>query len=293
MNTLRFVLMLEGCCVLSWAQGASSLTARELFYRDDGAPAAAAAKSAPKKQGSSPKVDPKVTTAGKATEPAGGAVESASARPGLPANQVSVVPAGLHLGVRYNVLQVTDRAAKTSKPVDPDTAFRAGDCVAIELTPNRDGFLYVFNAGSSGAWQALLPSPQMPNQRNFVRRGLTTVIPSEHCFEFDSSPGSEKLLVVITEREEDQKRLSDAIRGSSQEGKPPARASDSATLLAGGRLMRDLEMMRTGQLIGRDIKIAKVGSPKAEGERPHSVYAVRASTSPNERLVIEIALRHD
>jgi hypothetical protein len=133
----------------------------------------------------------------------------------------------------------------------------------------------------------------MPGQENLVRRGARMVIPSEHCFEFDSTPGVERMLVVITEREEDQKRLSDSVRNPAAEPARPAKPRESGTLLAGGPFMRDLEMMRTGQLIGRDIKIAKVGAPQAQGEQPYAVYAVRSSSAPNERLVIEIQLRHE
>jgi hypothetical protein len=64
-------------------------------------------------------------------------------------------------------------------------------------------------------------------------------------------------------------------------------------MLAGGRLPQQLEMMREGQLIGRDIKLAKIGASKQEGEPENSVYAVRTSTSASDRLVIEIALRHE
>jgi hypothetical protein len=110
------------------------------------------------------------------------------------------------------------------------------------------------------------------------------VVPSEHCFEFDRNPGVEKLLVVLTERQEDQRSLGDAIRKTG--GTEPQ-------LLATTQLNQEIELLRDGQLIGRDIKIAKIGAPQAENEPPHSVYAVRASAAPNERLVIEIELRHD
>jgi hypothetical protein len=291
--------MISGCwCAGAWAQTTSTLTARELFYRDDAAAAAPASKTQPKKQ--PPKqTEPTRTAASKTANKAGETktpepsreVRADARGPSTPSG-VPVVTAS-NLGVRYNVLLVTDRQKKTRKAVDPDSSFRAGDCFAVELTPNRDGYLYVFNAASSGAWQPLLPSSQMPAQENFVRRGARMVIPSDHCFEFDNTPGVERLLVVITEREEDQKRLSDSIRNPAPENQRPARPRESGTLLAGGALMRDLEMMRTGQLIGRDIKIAKVGTPQAEGEQPHAVYAVRNSTAPNERLMIEIPLRHE
>lgn len=275
-------------CAGAWAQETSSLTARELFYRDDSSPAPAARPQSKKKAAESKPPAVAAVPPGTQTK-----TETASTQPSAVRNTggAAFVKAAMHLGVRYNVLLVTDRETKARKPVDPDSRFRAGDCVAIELASNRDGFLYVFNAGSTGAWQALLPSPQMPDQRNVVRNGTPMVLPSDHCFEFDNTPGSEKLLVVITEREEDQKRLSDAIRSSGDERRPPPR--EGGTLVAGGALMRDLEMMRTAQLIGRDIKIAKVGTPQAAGEKPHSVYAVNSAASSDQRLVIEIVLRHD
>jgi hypothetical protein len=269
-----------------WAQS-SALTARELFYREDDTASSkagtAARKSGGKKKSRTTTTTTTTTTAGRKTDPK---TEKSGAGP-RPATSdgTPVIPAaGLHFGVRYNVLQITDRETRARKPVDPDSRFRAGDCVAVDLTANRDGFVYVFNQSSTGKWQALLPSPEMPEQSNAIRSGRAVVVPSEHCFEFDSNPGVEKLLVVLTEREEDQRSLGDAIR----------RTGESAPqLLAVTRLNQEIELLRERQLIGRDIKIAKIGAPKAENETPHSVYAVRASAAPDERLVIEIELRHD
>ncbi|MEZ5356715.1 MAG: DUF4384 domain-containing protein [Bryobacteraceae bacterium] len=303
---MRYCICLAVAALLAPAAGAQGLTARELFYRDDGATPAAKppaktptrrtttrAKAAPKppreavprhdtveKQAVQIAVEgsPKVTAPNasvpdprpEVTTPDGSLVKTASAT---------------HFGVRYNVVQVTDRNSKARKPVDPETAFHAGDCVGVELMSNRDGFLYVFNKASSGAWQVLLPSSEMPDQANTVRRGETQVVPGSYCFEFDNNAGTEKLLVVLTEREEDARGLGDAIRESGGAPEPKA-----PMVLA---LNRRIEMLREGQLIGRDIKIAKIGEPQAAGEPAHAVYAVRASTGPSERLVLEIDLRHE
>lgn len=264
--SMRFTWLIPVAASLLQAQEASKLTARELFYREESAPVPTT-QPKPKPKAEVPKPKPKqTTTATNTTTPTG----------------VPVVQAAMHLGVRYNVLQITDREASKRRPVDPDKTFKSGDCVAIELTPNRSGFLYVFNRGTSGAWQPLLPSPDMPEERNRVANGQTTVIPSEHCFEFDGKAGTEKLLVVLTQNEQDAHKLSESLRTGAPLA--PAAPPKEPTMLA---------MMREGQLIGRDIKLAKVGTSTQEGEPPNSVYAVRTSASATDRLVIEIALRHD
>jgi Domain of unknown function (DUF4384) len=286
---MKLTWLVPVVCAGLQAQESSGLTARELFYKDD----AAAAKPPVKPRAKAPAQTPAVkdNSVELASNPP--ATDLVPANAGTTPTGVPVIQAGLHLGVRYNVLKVVDRESNKRESVDSDSSFRAGDCVAIELAPNRNGFLYVFNRGTTGAWQPLLPSPDMPNERNRVFNLKPVTIPTEHCFEFDANAGTERLLVVITEKEEDARRLSDAMRqrsGADPAPPPPAR---TPAMLAGGRIPHELEMMRAGQMIGRDIKIAKVGVSRQEGEPANAVYAVKTSASVNDRLVIEIALRHE
>ncbi|MFN7925248.1 MAG: DUF4384 domain-containing protein, partial [Bryobacteraceae bacterium] len=196
--------------------------------------------------------------------------------------------------VRYNVLRVTDRAAKKRVPVDADTAFHSGDCVAIQVEPNRSGYLYVFNLGSSGSWQPLLPSPQMPEENNRVASGKPLLVPRDHCFEFDGTAGKERLLLVVTEREEDMRRLGETMRRSMGDPKPaPAGSDKGQIMMAGGRMPSELAFLQQAQMIGRDIKIAKIGTAQSEGEEANAVYAVKTSTSASDRLVVEVVLRHE
>src|SRR5258708_10605564 len=83
-----------------------------------------------------------------------------------------------HLGLRYNMLLI-DPPTKQARAVDPDGKFKAGDCFAIELSPNRDGYLYISNLGSSGEWQPLLPSLLMPNEASSVKAGAKVRNPQE------------------------------------------------------------------------------------------------------------------
>ena len=93
-----------------------------------------------------------------------------------------------------------------------------------------------------------------------------------------------------TGQPKDARRLSDAMKESG--GKTPALSGQ--TMLAGGKLMHELEQIRAGQMIGRDIRIAKIGAAPAEqSDAPNAVYAVKTSTSANDRLVLEIALHHE
>ena len=278
-------------CAGLCAQGKSGLTARELFYGEETSAVNAkppVVKPKPQPPARTPPRRPvPVPPVAGPEEPvavAGGATPS-----GVPVISVAATATPKHLGVRYNVLQLVDREAKKREPVNPDTPFHAGDCVAIQLAPNRDGYLYVFNRGTTGAWQPLLPSPEMPGERNRVLNGKPMTVPSDHCFEFDTNAGTERMLVVITEKEEDARRLSEAMK---QSGGEPA-AGQERTMLAGGKLVRELEMLRQGQMVGRDIKIAKVGASRDDNEPANSVYAVRTSAGSNDRLVIEIALRHE
>ncbi|MEZ5404327.1 MAG: DUF4384 domain-containing protein [Bryobacteraceae bacterium] len=295
---MRYLLSLGVVSALfSASAGAQGLTARELFYRDD-----AAAEAAPKSGGTKAK-GPVARRKRPPAEKKGG-IEIAVEKPpvvgpprtGKPETRNAevrtpdgsqVIRAATNFGVRYNVVQITDRSTKAHQAVDPDTRFRAGDCLAIELMSNRDGYLYVFNQASSGAWQVLLPSVEMADQPNTLRRGRTQVVPGDYCFELDDKPGTEKLLVVLTERQQDVHDLGDAIRAKPE----PERGG---TLLAANRpINQRIEMLRADQLIGRDIKIAKIGTTVSEGEPAHSVYAVRAAEGPDERLVLDIQLRHE
>ena len=66
-----------------------------------------------------------------------------------------------HLGVRYNLALVRNPATRELVDVEPEHNFSKGDCVSLRFMPNRSGFLYVFNHGSSGAWSTVWPTEEM------------------------------------------------------------------------------------------------------------------------------------
>ncbi len=175
-----------------------------------------------------------------------------------------------HLGLRYSILLV-DPETRNTRAVDPDAMLHEGDCFAIEFVANRSGNLYAFNHGSSGAWQLLMPSPQMLNEASSAKAGEVRRLPAEHCFRLDNKPGVEKMVLAITERPDDVRDLKDLLAKASA-----------------GDLLNSWQ-----SLTGRDLKLEKIEKPESPGERPHTVYAVKSSAAESDRLVVEIQIHHE
>ena len=174
-----------------------------------------------------------------------------------------------------------DPETRRSQLVDPNTNFAAGDCLALEFSPNRDGHLYVFNLQSSGQWQVLLPSLQMPGEASLVKAEKTVRVPQEYCFRLDNPPGVETLLVVVTEREEDVDELQRAVLNSGDQRAAESHVSD------------DVDRWRKQQLGGRDIAVQALGREAARNEEPFSVYVVLTASEANTRIIVEVKIRHE
>lgn len=203
----------------------------------------------------------------------------------------SILLADLRFGLEYNLLSV-DRETGISTEVDPDSNFRDGDCLAVRFTPNRAGRIYVFNVGSSGKYQLMLPSPTETDESNFVAAGATLEVPQNHCLRINPPRGVETLRIVIT----DEERLIEEMKKGAgpktpvQPVAPPAKKA--APLLEAQAL--EQEFGRDGSLAGRDLSLEKVNKAVLPNERPYSVYAVlNSSSASGNRIVIDIKLRHE
>lgn len=200
-----------------------------------------------------------------------------------------------NLGVRYNIIKVNPQNGADQVAVPADTTFKKGDCVAIRLAPNRGGFLYVFNQGTSGKWQPLIPSEDLPDEPATVKPYQVVAIPGQHCFEMDDPAGDERLFVMITEKPEDIKNLDDMLRKLGKPAAQPAGAPQQrpdAMVVAMNNLSNTIQGLQS-QLASRDIKITKVAQPMSKGELPHTVFFTNAAASSNDNLIMEIKLRHN
>lgn len=217
--------------------------------------------------------------------------------------QTGVVPASdkkPRLGLRYNILKVDPKGRTEPREVDPDTAFHEGDCVAIRFTPNRSGYLYVFNQGSTGQWQALLPSSEMPEESNVVQAFRSVTVPENYCFLFDANPGAERLVVIISDSKKDIEELNGLIRGNKKgdppqpagaEETPPSKPKPGEMLLAANLNARINSL--AGAMQARDLKVQKVVQPMSREEPPHSVYVVAANYRDQDLFLHEIRLKHE
>lgn len=188
---------------------------------------------------------------------------------------------------------MVDPESRRVQAADPDQAFREGNCLAVEVAPNRDGDLYVFNHGSSGDWQLLMPSPLMPGEPTSVKASQLVRLPADHCFILDNQPGVETLVLVVTELKEDVQSIR-ALLGAQGDGSN----ATSPPVLTPVTTAANLSSVRAKieawqQLASRDMGIQKLAQPQSAGERPFSVYAVNSSAAEAGRLVIEIKIRHE
>ena len=142
------------------------------------------------------------------------ALRAAASATALTPNSPVLKPAA-NLGVRYNILKVNlETSVRTEVP--PDTVFHEKDCVAVRIQPNRGGFLYVFAEESSGRFRALIPSEEAAEDSNVVRAYNLMDVPQNYCFEMDDKPGTERLLLVVTDKPEDVMKLNDSLRKNAE-----------------------------------------------------------------------------
>jgi Domain of unknown function (DUF4384) len=81
------------------------------------------------------------------------------------------------------------------KQVRPDYSFRSGDHFYLEVTANRDGWLYVLHAAPGGSLKQLWPRRQ---DDNTIKSGQTYQVPPKPgVFIFDKDVGQEYFYVAI------------------------------------------------------------------------------------------------
>jgi hypothetical protein len=272
----------------------SNLTARTLFYRenpdDDQLPRVSATKprSAKKNETSS-----RTAVASSASKRGNGMTEQSSASTAVikkesrgaaePENPgSSLIHAVQHLGLRYNLLLIDRNNNSVIEAVDPTRTFREGDCVAVELEPNRSGYLYVLEQGSSGVWKPLFPSPKLPDESNIVRSQTPIRVPQSTCFGIHSPQGMERVFVVLTRDPGNLNDLQESIRQVNSGAQSPLLAQNINQLRA---------EMKT-RLESRDLEVETVAQPQAAGERRYAVYIANASSVASDQLSAEIQISH-
>jgi len=288
---LFLVLLISPVC---WCQQPpTDLKARTLFYsenpdNDQLPPPSTTKPHKPKKTDISKRV-----TATSAVSTSGGAANespkanSATAKvegaPRPESSGSSAVPVVQHLALRYNVLLVNRNDNRIIETADPARNFHEGDCVALEFEPNRSGYLYVLEKGSSGAWKPLFPSADLPNQSNVVKAQTRVRVPESTCFTIVPPKGEERVFVILTRNPADVYQLQKSIQRENDGTTSPLLAQNM------NRLSQDMEK----RLASRDLEVETVPQPQSPGERPYSVYVANVSNAAFDELSVEIQIRHN
>jgi hypothetical protein len=112
-----------------------------------------------------------------------------------PSASAAKPPAG-RPGARVRV--ELDRGGK-ARWVSTKTVFRAGDKVRFHFAMNFPGYVVIINEGSSGKRSLLFPYKGVSN--HIGRTADYTVPQGEGWFEFDETPGTERLTFIMSKRE--------------------------------------------------------------------------------------------
>jgi len=100
-----------------------------------------------------------------------------------------------YMGIAYWIeRQATDgKVARTSTSRE----FRTGERVRLQIKPNKGGYLYVINIGSTGSSTVLYPRA---GEENAVIANETYSVPGRGFMRFDDNPGVETLLVIVSSK---------------------------------------------------------------------------------------------
>lgn len=191
-----------------------------------------------------------------------------------------------HSALRYNVLLI-DSATNQETSVEPGRNFQPGECLALRVQANRSGYLYVLAQGSSGTWKPLIPSKDMPDEKNFINSGTLVRVPKDHCFAITGPSGTEKVFVAFSHKSADFDALQQSIRDGAR-GNPSAQGQ---VLSAKNNIGQ--EVARLTSLQDRDIDIVTVTQSQQPDELSNTVYVANTSADAGDKpLIIKVEISH-
>jgi hypothetical protein len=109
--------------------------------------------------------------------------------------QMSQPTEQINTGVQYWIeLRRNGKSSRVSNKFD----FQSGDRIKFHVKSNISGFAYVvLKEGSKGEHAVLFPDSKLPDD-NRVKAGVDYAIPGDGFLLFDSEPGSEKLMLILS-----------------------------------------------------------------------------------------------
>ena len=112
------------------------------------------------------------------------------------ANQAAASTTEQFMGISYWI-ELFDTNGNLTR-VSPTKTFTSGDRIKLNIESNLNGYLYVLNIGSSGNSHILFPNAGVSS--NLITAGLPYSVPFKTYMRFDSNPGEELLLIMLSPR---------------------------------------------------------------------------------------------
>lgn len=100
--------------------------------------------------------------------------------------------------MEYQIL--VERPGAAAQHVPETTSYASGEKFRLGIKAEEDGYIYVFNQGTTGTWNILLPDPRIRNGNAFVRGGHEIIIPQRGrgAFQFDANAGVETVWMCLS-----------------------------------------------------------------------------------------------
>lgn len=99
-----------------------------------------------------------------------------------------------YAGIKYWIDMESDKGLDR---VATNHLFRAGDRIKIKIVPNINGYLNVYNIGTTGRKTRLFPASENSAK---VIAGVTYTVPAAGMMRFDENPGREEIGIFLTDR---------------------------------------------------------------------------------------------
>jgi len=201
------------------------------------------------------------------------------------------------LGLRYSILK---QIGGESVEVDPESVFRSGDRIRLNVQSNDNGYLYIVLRGSSGRWSPLFPSKEILSGENRVKKGREYEIPlGSVWFAFDEQPGTEKLFIVLARQPEpDFEKLVQSLRQESTSQPPQTEGAkkgvkdDEDAVQVVASLDDGTVGKVRGQVRSRDLVFQKVDETTPGTRKEQAVYIVNRTGGADSRVVVDVSLNH-
>lgn len=107
---------------------------------------------------------------------------------------VKKVETGMVHGAKVTILQ---RKTESFVAVLPNSQFKKGDRIKVEVESNFSGYLYMINLGSSGKASVVFPDRDADNK---ISRGRKYLLPHSYDLEFDGNSGVDVFKVIMSLR---------------------------------------------------------------------------------------------